>query len=123
MLLGHLNMFNWYNLLWAIQILASLAIIALVLLQHGKGADAGAAFGAGASGSLFGASGSSNFLSRSTAVAAAIFFGCTLLLAFMGNRLNSGAAGAGGGVFDRTPAAVHSAPAASQNKPSDQIPK
>ena len=57
-----------------IQIIAAVAVIILVLLQHGKGADMGAAFGAGASGSLFGASGSANFLSRSTAVAATIFF-------------------------------------------------
>lgn len=60
-----------------VQVLAALAIIGLVLLQHGKGADMGAAFGSGASGSLFGATGSSNFLSKSTAVAAAIFFAAT----------------------------------------------
>ena len=62
-----------------IQIIAAVAVIILVLLQHGKGADMGAAFGAGASGSLFGASGSANFLSRSTAVAATIFFCAPLL--------------------------------------------
>ena len=61
-----------------IQIIAAVAVIILVLLQHGKGADMGAAFGAGASGSLFGASGSANFLSRSTAVAATIFFCATM---------------------------------------------
>jgi preprotein translocase subunit SecG len=69
-----------------IQVLSALTIIGLVLLQHGKGADMGAAFGSGASGSLFGATGSSNFLSKSTGVAAAIFFGATLALAFLGNR-------------------------------------
>ena len=63
-----------------LQVLSALAIIVLVLLQHGKGADLGAAFGGGASGSLFGASGSANFLSRSTAVAATIFFCSTLAL-------------------------------------------
>ena len=61
-------------LVLVIHVLAALAIIGLVLLQHGKGADMGAAFGSGASGSLFGASGSANFLSRTTAVLATVFF-------------------------------------------------
>jgi preprotein translocase subunit SecG len=60
-------------------------MIGLILVQHGKGADMGAAFGSGSSGSLFGASGSANFLSRTTAVLAAVFFACTLLLAYFGN--------------------------------------
>lgn len=90
-----------------IQVLSALTIIGLVLLQHGKGADMGAAFGSGASGSLFGATGSSNFLSKSTGVAAAIFFGATLALAFLGNR----PASVTGGVMDRLPAAT--APAGS----------
>lgn len=63
-----------------LQIISAVVVIVLVLMQHGKGADLGAAFGAGASGSLFGASGSANFLSRSTAVAATVFFCSTLLL-------------------------------------------
>jgi preprotein translocase subunit SecG len=67
-----------------VQVLSALTIIGLVLVQHGKGADMGAAFGSGASGSLFGATGSSNFLSKSTGVAAAVFFGATLALAFFG---------------------------------------
>ncbi|WP_344762631.1 preprotein translocase subunit SecG [Actimicrobium antarcticum] len=67
-----------------IQVISALTIIGLVLMQHGKGADMGAAFGSGASGSLFGATGSSNFLSKSTGVAAAIFFCATLALAFFG---------------------------------------
>lgn len=83
-----------------IQVLSALTIIGLVLLQHGKGADMGAAFGSGASGSLFGATGSSNFLSKSTGIAAAIFFGATLALAFLGNRPATG----GGGVMDQLPA-------------------
>lgn len=62
--------------------ISAVAIIVLVLLQHGKGADMGAAFGGGASGSLFGATGSANFLSRSTAVASTIFFCATLALTF-----------------------------------------
>lgn len=61
-------------LLLVVHVLAAIAIIGLVLLQHGKGADVGAAFGSGASGSLFGASGSANFLSRATAVLAVVFF-------------------------------------------------
>ena len=68
-----------------LQVLSALAMIGLVLVQHGKGADMGASFGSGASGSLFGATGSANFLSRSTAVAATIFFSSTLALAYFGN--------------------------------------
>ena len=64
-------------------ILVGLAIIGLVLIQHGKGADMGAAFGGGASGSLFGASGSANFMSRTTAVLATIFFITSLSLSYM----------------------------------------
>ena len=69
----------------AVQMLSAVAMIGLVLVQHGKGADMGAAFGSGGSGSLFGASGSANFLSRSTGVLAAVFFVCTLALAYFGN--------------------------------------
>jgi preprotein translocase subunit SecG len=90
-----------------VQVLAALTIIGLVLLQHGKGADMGAAFGSGASGSLFGATGSSNFLSKSTGVAAAIFFAATLGLAFFGNRHVA----ATGGVMDRLSAPTTQAPA------------
>jgi preprotein translocase subunit SecG len=92
-----------FNLIVVLQVLSALSIIGLVLVQHGKGADMGAAFGSGASGSLFGASGSSNFLSKSTAVAAAIFFAATLALAYFGT--NRPAANVGGGVMERTPAA------------------
>lgn len=73
------------TLVVVVQLLAALAMIGLVLIQHGKGADMGASFGSGASGSLFGATGSANFLSRSTAVCAAVFFVCTLALAYFGN--------------------------------------
>ncbi len=71
------------NLVVAVQILAALVMIGLVLIQHGKGADMGASFGSGASGSLFGATGSANFLSRSTAACATVFFLCTLALTYM----------------------------------------
>ena len=75
----------WVTLVLVVQMLSALAMIGLVLLQQGKGADMGAAFGSGGSGSLFGASGGANFLSRSTAVLATVFFVCTLLLAYLGN--------------------------------------
>ncbi|MEY3580760.1 MAG: hypothetical protein RI984_1864 [Pseudomonadota bacterium] len=83
----------------AIQVLSALLIIGLVLLQHGKGADMGAAFGSGASGSLFGASGSSNFLSKLTGIAAAVFFISTLALSFFGSR----PAVSSGGVMEQAP--------------------
>ncbi len=73
-----------------IHTLIALAIIALVLLQRGKGADAGAAFGAGASGTVFGARGSSNFFSRATAVLAAAFFATSLTLAYLSSQRTSG---------------------------------
>ena len=73
------------TLILAVQMLSALGMIGLILVQHGKGADMGAAFGSGASGSLFGATGSANFLSRTTAVLAAVFFVCTLALAYLGN--------------------------------------
>ena len=77
---------NWLaNLLTVVQVLSAFGVILLVLLQHGKGADMGAAFGGGASGSLFGASGSANFLSRFTAVLAVVFFSSTLVLAMVGH--------------------------------------
>ncbi|MBL8481513.1 MAG: preprotein translocase subunit SecG [Rhodocyclaceae bacterium] len=74
-----------FGLLLTLHIMVGLGIIVLVLLQHGKGADMGAAFGSGASGSLFGATGSANFLSRTTAVLAAVFFVTSLSLTAMHN--------------------------------------
>jgi preprotein translocase subunit SecG len=96
------------NLVVALQIIAALVMIGLVLIQHGKGADMGASFGSGASGSLFGATGSANFMSRSTAVCAAVFFACTLALAFYSNDR---ARPSTGSVLDRP--ASSAAPAAS----------
>jgi preprotein translocase subunit SecG len=89
------------NLVLVVQLLSALVMIGLVLVQHGKGADMGASFGSGASGSLFGATGSANFLSRSTAVCAAVFFVCTLSLAFMSNSASMRAPDAGSSVLDR----------------------
>jgi preprotein translocase subunit SecG len=97
------------NLLVVLQVLAALVMIGLILMQHGKGADMGAAFGSGASGSLFGASGSANFLSRSTAVLAAVFFIATLGLAYFSNNQHASSRPSGS-VLDQ-PAAV--APASS----------
>lgn len=77
-----------------LQVISALTMIGLVLVQHGKGADMGASFGSGASGSLFGATGSANFLSRSTAVAATIFFVSTLALAYFGNLRGAAVQGA-----------------------------
>jgi preprotein translocase subunit SecG len=75
---------NWlFSILLTIHILVALVIIGLVLMQHGKGADMGAAFGSGASGSLFGATGSANFMSRTTGVLAAVFFATSLSLAYV----------------------------------------
>ena len=109
----------WMNLVLAVQLVTALVMIGLVLLQHGKGADMGASFGSGASGSLFGATGSANFLSRSTAVCAAIFFVCTLALAYFGHA-RTPVRDSGGSVFDRPVAA--SAPAASSAPAIGQIP-
>ena len=95
------------NIILVVQILTAVGLIALILVQHGKGADMGAAFGSGSSGSLFGASGSANFLSRSTAVLATVFFACTLALAYFGNLRP--ASTDSGSVLER--AAVTSAPA------------
>ncbi len=95
-----------------VQMISAIAMIGLILVQHGKGADMGAAFGSGSSGSLFGASGSANFLSRTTAVLATLFFVCTLALAYFGNLRPS----AGGSVLEgaaaAAPAVAASAPAA-----------
>jgi preprotein translocase subunit SecG len=102
----------WMTLTLALQMVTALVMIGLVLIQHGKGADMGASFGGGSSGSLFGATGSANFLSRSTAACATVFFACTLALAFMSNAGGGLRAGEGGGsVLDRAaPAASAPAP-------------
>ena len=86
------------TLLLAAQMLSALGMIGLILVQHGKGADMGAAFGSGSSGSLFGASGSANFLSRTTAVLAAVFLVCTLALSYFGGPRTAAPSGS---VFDR----------------------
>ena len=87
-----------------VHVLVALGIIGLVLLQHGKGAEMGAGFGAGASGSLFGASGSANFLSRTTAILAAIFFVTSLGLAFLAVQKPRASGGVMDAVKDSAPA-------------------
>jgi preprotein translocase subunit SecG len=100
-----------------IHVLAGVGIIGLVLLQHGKGADMGAAFGGGSSGSLFGASGSANFMSRATGVLATVFFCTSLGLAYIASERPQ----ASGSVMDSVstqsvPAAPVQAPAAPDSK-------
>ena len=107
------------------QMLSAIAMIALILIQHGKGADMGAAFGSGSSGSLFGASGSANFMSRATSALAAVFFVCTMALSYFGNLrpTSSGSVLDGVAVAAPVPAAP-SAPAApvAPAGPAGQIP-
>ncbi len=114
------------NILVGVQMLTALAMIGLILVQHGKGADMGAAFGSGSAGSLFGASGSANFLSRTTAVLAVVFFACTLLLAYFGHSRPVG----GGSLLERaavgapapTPAPTPAAPGSAAEIPSGSAP-
>lgn len=98
------------------QMLSAIAMIGLILVQHGKGADMGAAFGSGGSGSLFGASGSANFMSRATSGLAAVFFVCTMALSYFGNLrpTTSGSVLDGAAVVAPVPAApaVPAGPAA-----------
>jgi preprotein translocase subunit SecG len=104
----------------AVQLMSALAMIGLILVQHGKGADMGAAFGSGGSGSLFGASGGANFLSRTTAVLAAVFFVCTLMLAYFGNLRPSTTGSVLEGAAVLVPAAAPAAPV--DNSTASQIP-
>jgi preprotein translocase subunit SecG len=117
----------WLNsLLIVIQVVCAVSITVLILLQHGKGADMGAAFGSGASGSLFGASGSANFLSRTTAVLASIFFIATIGLAYTATQARSAASRADhGGVMSTVgkgapaPASAPAAPGSAGEIPAD----
>ncbi len=95
---------------WIIHTLAALAVIGLVLIQHGKGADMGAAFGSGSAGSLFGSTGASNFLSKTTGVLAAIFFISSLGLTYLSSHRQSG------GVMQSAPAVVQPAPLTTEKK-------
>ena len=88
-----------YTALLVIDVLVSIALVALILIQHGKGADMGAAFGSGASQTVFGSQGSASFLTRSTAILAALFFVVSLWLAYLGGQQHKT-----GSVVDRLPA-------------------
>jgi preprotein translocase subunit SecG len=118
---------DWTSIIVVIHVLIALSIIGLVLLQHGKGADMGSGFGGGASGSLFGATGSANFLSRTTAVLATLFFLSSLGLAYLAtNKPKEG----GGTVMDRPvrtepakPAAEAPKPAPAQPAPGQEVPQ
>jgi len=106
---------DWMTIVIALHVVIALVIIGLVLLQHGKGADMGSGFGGGASGSLFGATGSANFLSRATAVLATLFFITSLGLAYLATNKPR----TGGGVLD----AVKTQPAgekATEKAPADK---
>ncbi|GKQ58096.1 preprotein translocase subunit SecG [Sphaerotilus sulfidivorans] len=107
------------NIVLLLQMAAAVAMIGLVLVQQGKGADMGASFGGGASGSLFGATGSANFLSRSTAIAATVFFLCTLALAYFGNLRPQDS---GSSILDRAAAPVAASAPASAAPAAAQIP-
>ena len=98
----------WTNMIIVVHVVVALAIIGLVLLQHGKGADMGSGFGGGASSSLFGATGSANFLSRATAVLATLFFIVSLVLAYIATN----APRESGSVVDR----IQQKPAATEKK-------
>ena len=107
-----------FTVILAVQMLTAIAMVGLILVQHGKGADMGAAFGSGSSGSLFGASGSANFLSRTTAVLATVFFACTLGLAYIGNSRSP----TSGSVLERAQTTAPAAPAAPAASGAGQIP-
>jgi preprotein translocase subunit SecG len=110
---------DWTSIIVVIHVLIALSIIGLVLLQHGKGADMGSGFGGGASGSLFGATGSANFLSRTTAVLATLFFLSSLGLAYLAtNKPKEG----GGTVMDRPVRTEPAKPAAEAPKPAQPAP-
>ena len=107
----------WSNVFVVLHVLVALAIIGLVLLQHGKGADMGSGFGGGASGSLFGATGAANFLSRATAVLATIFFLLSLALAYVATHR---APQDGGGVIDAVKQREQKPAAPPADKPAAQ---
>jgi len=93
----------WESLLLGLHVVVAVALIGFVLLQHGKGADMGAAFGSGSSGSLFGAAGSANFLSRTTAVLAAVFFVSSLGLTYLMSMRSAPVDPMSGGVMQKAP--------------------
>jgi preprotein translocase subunit SecG len=118
----------WFNLLLIAHVLLAVGIVGLVLLQQGKGAEMGASFGGGASGSVFGATGSANFLSRTTAILVTLFFASSLALAYIASN-KPGGSGAVEEVLTAPaapPPAVQtpgSPPAGEAGTKADEIPK
>jgi preprotein translocase subunit SecG len=112
----------WLTLLLIVHVLAALGIIGLVLLQHGKGADMGAAFGGGASGSLFGATGSANFLSRATAILAVIFFLTSLGLTYLATHRTPMQGGVMDTMKETSPVPTPTAPPAGTPAPDNSVP-
>jgi preprotein translocase subunit SecG len=111
-----------FSLVLTVHVLVGIGVIGLVLVQHGKGADMGAAFGSGASGSLFGSSGSANFLSRTTAVLATVFFITSLGLSFLASSKPSAPAS----VMEEAQTAPATSPAPAvpvESSPAQSIPK
>ena len=100
-----------FSIVLTVHVLAGLGVIGLVLMQHGKGADMGAAFGSGASGSLFGSSGSANFLSRTTGVLAGVFFVTSLSLSYLAGAKSPAASSVMEGAAVQTPAPAANSPA------------
>ncbi|THF66907.1 preprotein translocase subunit SecG [Pseudothauera nasutitermitis] len=100
-----------FSLVLSVHVIVGLAVIGLVLMQHGKGADMGAAFGSGSSGSLFGSSGSANFLSRTTAVLATVFFLTSLGLSYIASDKPSAPASVMEGALPVAPSTADQAPA------------
>lgn len=100
-----------YTVLVVVQVVLAASVIGLILLQHGKGADAGAAFGSGASGTVFGSQGSASFLSRATAIVATLFFVTSLVLAIMVARGGGERRSLTDQLIDESPAASEQAPA------------
>ena len=109
----------WFTVVIVLHVVVALAIIGLVLLQHGKGADMGSGFGGGSSGSLFGATGSANFLSRTTAALATVFFLTSLGLAYFATHKPKASGGIMEGVKTEQP--QPSKPAA--EAPAPEAPK
>lgn len=113
-----------FSVVLVVHVLAGLGVIGLVLMQHGKGADMGAAFGSGASGSLFGSSGSANFLSRTTAALAAVFFVTSLSLSYLAGQKAPASKGLMEGVAPAAaPAVVAPAAAEGEGSKSKDIPR
>src|SRR5687767_14377896 len=118
-----------HTLVLVLHTLAAFGIVVLVLLQHGKGADMGAAFGSGSAGSLFGSSGAANFLSRTTAVLAAVFFASSLALTYFSAGTRTGVTetlaipAAPSPTKPAAPATSAPAPAPGTQEKSSEIPK